>query len=404
MKFAALWIAVIFASGYEAAIPYFSRTRTLTSSADRQNYFVVDSDIWKFARPDLADVRLYEENSQVPYALIKQSGGSSSEESPARIVNLGKTGDHTEFDLDVRGLNEYGRVRLQLEAKNFINNARVQGRRDLNDRTGTDLGSSTLYDFTNEGLGSNFVLKFSQSSFPYLHVRMASGVSPGQIKGAYVSNFSEIKTLWTQAGTCAAAASLAKQSTFACSIFEGMPVERVAFDLPASAVNFNRTVIVIGENGNEFAEGSISRVRLNRAGQSVVSETLAIDLHSYPARQLKVIIENGDDRPLPIQQVRPLAIERRVYFDPRGNSTLALYYGDEKLGSPSYDYQKFFQQNPDSVIAQLGPAMANPQFTGRPDERPWSERHQWVLWIAMLIAVALLGALALRGLKSSRSS
>ena len=143
------------------------------------------------------------------------------------------------------------------------------------------------------------------------------------------------------------------------------------------------------------------RLRLNRAGQSVVSQDLTIDLYTQAAKRLKVAIQNGDDKPLPIESVRPLSFERRIYFDPSGKINLQLYYGDPKLGSPAYDYAKFFQQSPNAAIAQLGQPEANPQFTGRPDDRPWSERHQTVLWAAMIAAVALLGALALRGIKGS---
>ena len=94
----------------------------------------------------------------------------------------------------------------------------------------------------------------------------------------------------------------------------------------------------------------------------------------------------------------------RFYFDPKGATALKLYYGNPRLGSPSYDYGKFFQQSADAPIAQLAPAEPNSQFTGLPDDRPWSERHNGVLWIAMLIAIALLGGLALRGFKSSTAS
>jgi hypothetical protein len=405
MKTAALLLAFLFASGYQVSTSYFSRTRNVAVQAtERQNYFVVDADIWKYARPDLSDLRLYDGQAQVPYALIEQSGGSSSQQSPARILNLGRVGDHTEFDLDVRGLNEYGRVHLYLDAKNFINNAQIEGRSVLNDRSGTALGSSTLYDFTAEGLGSNFVLKFPPSSFPYLHLRLAPGLNPSQIKGAYVSNFSETKAAWSQAGTCTPASDAPKQSVFDCSLSAGMPLERLAFDLPANVVNFNRTVVVSDEKGNELERGSISRVRMNRAGQIVISEDLAIDLYHHRKEQIRITIENGDDAPLPVQQLRPLSIERRVYFDPKGKLALQLYYGDPKLGAPSYDYGKFFQSSPDVGVAQLGPAEANPQFKGRPDDRPWSERHNGILWIAMLVAVALLGGLALRGLTSKPAS
>jgi hypothetical protein len=392
----------IAALGYDAGIPFFSRSRSVTvASLDRQNYVVVDADIWKFSRNDLADTRIYDGHSQVPYALIKQSGGTSNQETTAKILNLGSVGGHTEFDLDVGGLQQYERVRLEIDAKNFINGTQVQGRRNPNDRSASNLGSSTLYDFTAEGLGSNFVLKFPTSSFPYLHVRLSPGILPTQIKRAYVSSFSETEAAWSTAGECKPVTGEPKETVFECSMFEGVPLERLAFDVPSSTVNFNRTVVVSEKSGSELERGSISRVRLNRAGRSVVSEDLTLELYGRPGNTLKVAIQNGDDKPLPIEHVRALSFERRIYFDPNGKTTLQFFYGDAKLESPAYDYAKFFQQSPNAVVAQLGPAEANPQFTGRPDERPWSERHQGILWAAMVAAVALLGALAVRGMKSS---
>jgi hypothetical protein len=365
---------------------------------------LIDPDTWKSSRNDLADIRIYDGQSQVPYALIKQSGGSSNQETPARILNLGTVGDHTEFDLDVSGIKEYERVRLEIDAKNFINGTQVQGRTTPNDRAGRNLGSSTLYDFSNEGLGSNFTLKFPTSSFPYLHVRLSTGILPKQIKRAFVSTFSETKAAWISAGECKPADGRPKETVFECALLENVPLERIAFEVPASTVNFNRAVIVSDENENELDRGSVSRVRLNRAGQSVVSEDLMIDLYPRTAKRLKVAIQNGDDRPLPIESVRPLSFERRIYFDPNGKTNLQLYYGDPKLGPPAYDYAKFFQQSPNAATAQLGEPEANPQFTGRPDDRPWSERHQTVLWAAMIAAVAVLGALALRGIKGSSAA
>jgi len=133
----------------------------------------------------------------------------------------------------------------------------------------------------------------------------------------------------------------------------------------------------------------------------ITSEDLDIDVYVQSAKQITATIENGDDPALPIELVQPLSIERRLYFDPKGKSSLQLYYGDPKLESPSYDYAKFFQQSAEAVGAQLGPAQANPQFTGRPDDRPWTERNGYVLWIAMVVAVLVLGGLALRGLKGT---
>ena len=406
MRAALAWAIILAASSsYEAAIPYFSRVRDVIDIApDRQNYFVLDPDIWRFARPDLADLRLYDGQSQVPYVIKQQSAGRSNREAFAKTLNLGTIRDHAEFDLDVRGTEEYSRVRLKLDAKNFISTAHIQGRQSANARSGTELGSSTLYDFSTEGLGSNFVLKFPTASFPYLHVQLAPGIRPPQIQGAYVASFSESKAAWITAGNCSAIAGPPKQTVFECYVSPGMPVERIAFQVEPAAVNFNRTVIVNDETGREIERGFVSRVRITREGQTVISEDLAIDGYPRSERKIRVAVQNGDDKPLPVRQVAALAIERRLYFDPAGKTGLQLYYGDKKLTLPSYDYAKFFQPSAQPAIAELGIAGANRQFTGRPDERPWSERHPYVLWLVMLIAVAILALVAVRGLVGEKQS
>jgi hypothetical protein len=323
----------------------------------------------------------------------------NKQEKPANILNLGESGGRTEFDIDTDGFEEYDHIRLQLEAKDFVNTAQIEGRRTVKDTSGIKLGTSTLYDFTKEDLGSNLTLRFPPASFPYLHVRLAPGIHPRQVEGAFLSSFSETKSAWRNAGQCTPALPQPKRSVYQCSIVEGMPIERITFHVPQTALNFNRTVVLSDASGNEFARGSISRVRMNRAGQLVTSEDLDIEVFGQSAKPITVTIENGDDPALPIELVQPLSVERRLYFDPKGKSSLQLYYGDPKLEAPTYDYAKLFQPAADAVEAQLGPAQQNPQFTGRPDDRPWSERHGYVLWIAMVLAVIVLGGLALRGLQ-----
>jgi len=118
---------------------------------------------------------------------------------------------------------------------------------------------------------------------------------------------------------------------------------------------------------------------------------------------LKVTVDNGDNPPLSISGVEVLSVERRVYFDPQGKSPLHLYYGDSKLDSPVYDYARFFKADPAAARAELGPGTHNEAYRGRPDDRPWSERHKAVLWLAMLLAVIVLAALAIRGLRTVSS-
>jgi hypothetical protein len=386
----------------EAAIPYFSHKRDVAmSSADRQNYLVVDADMWAHSRADLSDVRLFDGQTQVPYVLKQQRGGVSSVEQEAKVLNLGSVRGHTEFDIDVGELPEYDRIRLRLDAKNFIVAAEVEGRNDLHQTSPTKLGRNTLYDFTRENLGANFLLKLPASNFPYLHVRLTPGINPGEVKGAILFNLQEEKAAWSDAGTChSAAGAQPKNTAFTCDIGNSVPVDHLQFETASSAVNFRRTVIVADSKGVEVASGEVSRIRMLRAGQSVVSENLAVDLPDIHEEHLTISVQNGDDVPLPVQAVRPQSIQRRIYFDPAGKTSLKLYYGDEQLLAPSYDYAKFFQEDPVAVEANLGPGAANSAYTGRPDTRPWSEQHKAVLWVAMLLAVAVLAGLAIRGFRT----
>ena len=145
-------------------------------------------------------------------------------------------------------------------------------------------------------------------------------------------------------------------------------------------------------------------MRLNRGGTSVVSEELEVPLTGLASGRITVTVDNGDNPPLAIASAQLLSTKHTVYFDPSQKTALTLYYGDDKLEPPLYDYAHFFRADPDAVKAELGPAAHNEAYRGRPDERPWSERHNTILWLAMLAAAAVLAAMAIRGLKTKAMS
>lgn len=383
----------------EQAIEYFTNVRDVRiSHPDRQSFFVVDEELWNHSRPDLSDLRLYDGQTSVQYALSEQRAGVSSEETDAKILNLGNVNGHTEFDLDANGIPEYDRVRLQLDAHDFVATASVSGG-NTPGKTDVQLPPSTLYDFTQQQLGSNSQLKLPTSSFRYLHVRLTPGVHPEQVKGAIIINLREQQASWIKIGSCAPPRPQQRASIVVCTLPPKVALNRIAFQVPPQQVNFHRAVTVQDAAGNQVSGGEITRVRMSRGGKLITNENLAINL-SGSYSQVTVRIDNGDNPPLALTSVQPLSLERRVYFDPQGKSALRLYYGDQQLAAPVYDYARFFHRDPFAEEAQLGPGAHNPQYSGRPDQRPWSERHSALLWSAMILAVLILAILAVRGLKA----
>jgi hypothetical protein len=384
----------------EAAIPYFTNVREVRiAEPGRQNFIVVDEELWNQSRPDLADLRLYDEGTAVQYALSEQRAGVSSEEASANILNLGTVAGHTEFDLDVEGIAEYDRVRLRLDAHDFVATASVSAGNALGKTAEVKLPPSTLYDFSKEQLGSNSEIKLPTSSFRYLHIRLSAGILPQQVKAATIFNRREQQASWTKVGSCAAPQARQRSTVITCTLPAKVPLNRIEFKIPSEQVNFRRSVSIEDAAGSQVSSGEISRVRVSRGGTLVTHEDLAINL-SGSYGQITINIDSGDNPPLSLSSVQPLTLERRIYFDPAGKSELRLYYGDPGLTAPIYDYARFLHVDASAAQAQLGPGMHNAEYTGRPDERPWSERHSAVLWSAMIAAVLILFVLALRGLKS----
>ena len=63
------------ASDAEPAIPYFKEVRDVSISApEQQNYIIVDAAIWNHARPDLADLRLYDGTTPVEISRTPEQG------------------------------------------------------------------------------------------------------------------------------------------------------------------------------------------------------------------------------------------------------------------------------------------------------------------------------------------
>lgn len=409
IKRCAVLILCGFAFAQPVAAPvreYLRYTRDVTiAQPGKQNYFVVDAAIWAHSRAGLSDIRLYDRDVQVPYGLSEEQGASSTVEREARILNLGVRGGRTEFDLDIGGEAEYNQVHLQLKATNFVASATADGRDSLTGSAGRKLSTSTLYDFSREGLGNNFALRVPLATFRYLHVSITPAISPREITGASTSAQREAQARWISAGRCHSSEQVSRTTRIACDLDPGVPVGRILFTVPAGLVNFRRAVSVSAVSqsdaqGAQLCSGNISRIRMKSDGREVVTEDLALNFCSSRERQILIEIDNGDNTPLTVEKAEPQSLERRIYFDPAGKTAITLYYGDEKLSAPVYDYARFFHKETDAAQAVMAAESLNPDYTGRPDERPWSERHKWVLWGAMLLAVVVLAILALKGFAS----
>ena len=386
----------LFAGG---SISYFPYQRAVQLSNSGQHYIVVDEAIWKHARCDLGDLRLYAGQTETPYALIVERGNQQRNRTQLPVLQQSIVAGKTQFLVDMSALTEYDHVNIELATRNFVAHARVEGNDDLHGKRWASLDDSILYDLSKENLGANSMLRLPRATYKYLRVSIDGPVKPQEVLGAVSEMAEEYAELWRDVNSVPKQEQHGKDTVLTFEIAENVPTERVVFTVDSTQPNFQRRIEIQNEKGGWIGSGEINRIHMARGGQKIASDDQDVAFSSNGQKIIKVVVHNGDDAPLKLTGAHLQQLERRVYFDASAQGQLTLFYGDEKLEQPVYDYAKLFLREKAVVAAQLGPEVANAAYTGRPDDRPWSERHPVVLWIAIIVAVVTLGGVALRSMR-----
>jgi hypothetical protein len=177
----------------------------------------------------------------------------------------------------------------------------------------------------------------------------------------------------------------------------GLPVGPLVVDRLTVRVDraiFDRVFQVVGAL---YASGAgdgivLARGRLARAAGAPAEVVIA--LSRARVDKLALVVEDGDEAPLPLAAARvTVPVPELVLVAPAGAYTLVT--GEAEARPPRYEIAGARDQ---VLAAPAGEAEAGPLARNPRHREPVrvEEREQWALWGAMALAVALLGALALR--------
>jgi hypothetical protein len=394
---------------------YFRYERPILNTPPKQLQTCVALDAATFAHaaPLLADLRLYREGKERPYA-IRFAAPTENATQIIAPVNLGDLNGKVAFDAEMPD-GHYDDIDLKLDTQNFIATVEVSGSQDRTGRE-TRLGSYTIFDLTDQKLGRSTVLHIPESDFRFLHFRISGPVKPKEVTGLTIDRLAEDKPQYVTVAESSSIAQRDKGSIVEFTVPGNVPVDRIEFVPGTEPASFSRDVTISvspvdrrssAGNDNEFfvpttASGNLLRVHGLHNGRRIDEEHLAIGAPWSAFRKAAkwtITIDNGSDVPIDLKSVRLLMIKRTLCFDAAPGAGYALYYGDPELSTPRYDYASLFSFERDGAQAALGPEQSNPDYRARPDERPFTEKHPSLLWVALVIVILLLGGIALRSAK-----
>jgi hypothetical protein len=180
-----------------------------------------------------------------------------------------------------------------------------------------------------------------------------------------------------------------------------LPVNEV--DFSAAQPEFYRAVrISTSEDNKDWSyrcAGEIYRFRQDEK----LRESLRILVPEIFARFWRIEIVNANDQPLANARMEIKGLPRRLTFPVEPGHSYRLLYGNQKATSTQYDFGRVFGRSEKKVLvlAQLGTEEGTTNYA---DPRPFTERHPNLLWLALGLAIVLLGYAALRALRTPDSA
>lgn len=413
-------VLLLLIAAESSSVQYFRCDRPVLNipTQNQQACLTLDPTTFAHAGPRLSSLRLYNADRETPYAI---NSAAPAQTPPKRIalLNAGLRNGSTTFDAAMSE-GPYSNLVLQIDAKDFIATVRVSGSQTQSGSPVTSLGSYTVFDFTRQKLGRSTVLHLPQSDFRYLHFRVDGPIRPNQIVSLATGHLPAGQPQYVTVATSTSIQQKSRDSVIEFTVPENVPVDRILFNPGAQPVNFSRDVTITiapaaahqptdaqEQPPPTISSGNLLRIHSTQNGRKIDEEHLSLEAPYFAtafassfapdtSTRWTIAIHNEDDAPIELQSVTLQMIARNLCFASQPGASYKLYYGDSALNPPHYDYAQLFSLEKDAAHPALGPEEQNPHYQGRPDTRPFTEKHPALLWIALIAAIFLLGVIALR--------
>ena len=217
-------------------------------------------------RRGFEDVRLYANGGEIPYAMTLETGNYGIQQKGLRVLQPGRIGGKTQFLVDMSGVSEYDQIKLSLATENFVAHAKVEGQDDVHADKWVTLGTSTLFDLSDEKLGHNSVLQIPVSTFKYLRVTVDGSIKPAEVQSATAGTTLAEKANWQEVSGELASERVGKETSFSFTLPQNVSVDRISFQFaPEQANSQPWCARRKGRGWATTASGEISKIHLQGA-------------------------------------------------------------------------------------------------------------------------------------------
>ncbi|WP_173062448.1 DUF3999 family protein [Sulfurimicrobium lacus] len=362
---------------------------------------MLPAEIYGPAQNGLADLRVIDrDGKEVPYLLHAQQEQCRRAWRNAPVSDTGFIpGQYSQAVIDTGPDGApHNAVQLTLEQKDFFTWTEISASDDrLNWRIVRE--KAPLFRFEQEGMTNGQVLTYPSTRSRWLRLRFLQGEKALQASTARITE--ETRTAARRV-PLPASFNLAARQPEGETLLEAdlgktrPPVSAIRFE--TSQAEFHRRVTVSasddGKTWRNAGQGHIYRYA-DEGKQRIELEVVFPEIH---ARLWRVALLNRNDPALPGLRLEMRGVPRQVAFKREAEQDYRLLYGNARAAAPSYELAQLVRSEPwqTAPAALLGPQQDNGAYVSGD---AWSERHPWLLWTALLVAVGGLAWMAINALR-----
>jgi hypothetical protein len=407
---------------FHAVAPVFRYERPvqIAQSTAPETCIVLPLDVLSHAAPWLQDLRVMAGDREVAYQVRTSSDVAEDVGRPQQILNLGERNGAISFDVEMTE-PRYSRVLLKMARSHFSVLVHVTGI-DRPDEAGVAFPEIAYSSDTPEDEPQVKRISLPESNFRYLHFEIRTlalePLAPQDIAGVDVLVQSAEPPRYVQVAAGTGPQQKPHETIYEFAVPANLPLDRLTFVSDDPKAVFSRTADLERFRSPQTAQATTEDaarrempmqsegISLQHAPEgkhpsaSPAEGSVHLALGAAPyASTVRLTIQNGDDAPLALRNVVLDMRERLVCFLRKPNTSYTLRYGDPLLGAPRYDLSPIEAAAMSVSESTIGAERAlTPAPTG---QRPFTERHPVLLWVALILVVGTLGFVALRSARSS---
>ena len=363
---------------------------------------VVPLPVMDKARPDLADLRLFDSNNrEIPYGIRVRREVDEKREIPVRLFNAGLAGPSaSEVSVDLgESPGEHNEIDIETRGTNFRRQVVVEGS-DSGREWRTLNGNAVIFSFTSQNtVAESQRVTYPTSRYRYLRVR----VSRDQLTDDETPTVTNVKVLMAvlEKGSLSTWSVYvpsyqllrnqgAHASAWLLDLGARAPCDRLTLEISDESFSrpFQVEAVDDDQNVRLVASGDLTR----HAGEEPKPLVIVFNQEEN-VRKLRLQITDYSNPTLNIQTIEASAPARQLVFElkEQPSQPLRLFFGNASVTAPHYDFEKEIAARlvKEPIHAGLGDVVANREY--KPEPLPLTERIPWLIYVVLAASSIALG-------------